>query len=189
MHSATFICSIIIAIFYLVPIASSEELHARKGFWFGLDTGAGYLKQSSDDRNEDDLYFFLGFKNGYTINPHFLMGLELSGWLLEAEDPSDPSKGKGIMQVFLISQMYPSKESGLFVKVRGGYVENWSNRSGEPNSKKGWGFTLGGGYDFMLYNLLPDNDFTLSPFATFSYGETGNWDHRAVTVGIGLGIP
>ena len=117
MHSATFICSIIIAIFYLVPIASSKELHVRKGFWFGLDTGAGYLKQSFDDRNEDDLYFFLGFKGGYTINPHFLMGLELSGWLLEAEDPSDPNKGKGNMQVFLISQMYPSQDSGLFVKV------------------------------------------------------------------------
>ncbi len=189
MNSAKFIGTVLITIFFVASAASAEEHHVREGFWGGIDAGAGYLKQSFDKRNEDDVYFFLGFKGGYTINPHFLIGLELSGWLLEASDPGDPNKGKGIMQVFLISQMYPSKESDLFVKVGGGYVENWSNRSGEPNSKKGWGFTLGGGYDFMLYNLLPDHDFTLSPFATYSYGETGNWDHRAVTVGIGLGIP
>jgi hypothetical protein len=189
MVSTKFIGTVLIAIFFIAPLASAEEQHVRHGFWGGIDAGAGFLEQSFDKRNEEDVYFFLGFKGGYTINPHFLIGLELSGWLLEASDPDDSNKGKGIMQAFLISQVYPSKESGLFVKAGGGYVENWSNRSGEPNSKKGWGFTLGGGYDFMLYDFLPDQDVTLSPFATFSYGETGNWDYRAITVGIGLGIP
>ena len=189
MHSAAIISTAILVISCLAPIASAEEQHVRQGFWFGLDAGAGYLKQSFDDRNDEDIYFFLGFKGGYAINPHFLMGLELSGWLLEAEDTSDSNKGKGIMQAFLISQIYPGEESDFFLKAGGGYVENWSNRSGEPNSKKGWGFTLGGGYDFWLDNLFPDEDVTLSPFAAFSYGETGNWDYRAFTVGIGIGIP
>ena len=189
MQSAKIMCTVMIAIFYTVLFASAEELHVRRGFWFGLDTGAGYLKQSFDDRDDEDVYFFLGFKGGYTINPHFLMGLELSGWLLEAENPDNPNKGRGLMQAFLISQVYPGKESGLYLKAGGGYVENWSNRSGEPNSKKGWGFTLGGGYDFIIDDVFPDQDFTFGPFANFSYGKTGSWNHRAITVGISLGLP
>jgi len=189
MVSEKFISTVLIAIFFIAPIASAEEHHVRDGFWGGIDAGAGYLKQSFDKGDDNDVLFFLGFKGGYTINPHFLIGLELSGWLFEPTDATDPNKGKGLMQIFLISQMYPSKESGLFVKAGGGYVENWSNRSGEPNSKKGWGFTLGGGYDFLIDDFFPNQDFTFGPFANFSYGETGNWDHRAITVGIGIGIP
>ena len=189
MHSASVICTVFIAIFCVAPLASAEEQHVRHGFWGGIDAGAGYLEQSFDKGDETDVYFFLGFKGGYTINPHCLIGLELSGWLLEAEDPDDSNKGKGLMQAFLISQLYPSKESGFFVKAGGGYVENWSNRKDEPNSKKGWGFTLGCGHDFVLNDFLPEQNVTLSPFATFSYGETGNWDHRAITVGVGLDIP
>lgn len=90
------------------------------------------------------------------------------------------------MQALVITRLYPFKDSGLFAKAGGGYVSNWSNRSDEPNRKNGWGFTLGGGYDITLDGFLPDLDIALSPFATFSYGNTGNWDYRAVTVGIGF---
>ena len=184
MFSAKSVCIVFIALFFMTPRSSAEEYHFRNGFWGGIDAGAGYLKQSFDRRNEDDVYFFLGFKGGYTINPHFLVGLELSGWLLEAEDLSDSNKGKGIMQAFMITQLYPSKESGLFAKAGGGYVSNWSNRPDEPNRKEGWGVTVGGGYDFLVYEAI-----ALSPFVNFSYGETGNWDYQAITVGIGLTFP
>jgi outer membrane autotransporter protein len=72
----------------------------------------------------------------------------------------------------------------LFAKAGGGYVEHWNNRPGEPNSKSGWGLTVGGGYDFLL-----NENVALSPFATFSYGKTGNWDYRAITFGLGITIP
>jgi hypothetical protein len=180
------LCVIFTAALFIPSVASGEEIHVRNGFWGGIDAGAGYLKQSFEERNEDDAYFFMGFKGGYTINPHFLLGVELSGWLLEAGDPSDPNKGKGLMQALVITRLYPFKDSGLFAKAGGGYVSNWSNRSDEPNRKNGWGFTLGGGYDITLDGFLPDLDIALSPFATFSYGNTGNWDYRAVTVGIGF---
>jgi hypothetical protein len=88
------------------------------------------------------------------------------------------------MQAFMITQLYPSKESGLFVKAGGGYVSNWSNRSDEPNRKEGWGLTVGGGYDFLVYEAI-----ALSPFANFSYGQTGNWDYQAITVGLGITFP
>jgi hypothetical protein len=191
MHSAKLVCLLLLSIFFITATASTEENHIREGFWGGVDLGAGYLKQSLDEGDEDGTNFFLGFKGGYTINPHFLIGLELSGWLVETSDQycfyaycSDASEGEGIMQVFLISRYYPSQESGLFVKAGGGYVEHWNNNPGEPDSKSGWGLTLGGGYDFLL-----DENVALSPFATFSYGKMGNWDHRAITFGLGITIP
>jgi hypothetical protein len=184
IHSVKLVYTILLAIFFLAPAASAEEEYIRNGFWGGIDAGAGLLQQSFNEEDEDDIYFFLGFKGGYTINPHFLVGLELSGWLLEAEDPSDPDEGEGVMQVFLITQLYPSKESGLFAKAGGGYVDNWSNKPDESRHKHGWGLTVGGGYDFLLSDAI-----ALSPFATFSYGETGNWDYRAITVGIGVTFP
>ena len=184
MHSVKLVCAVFIAIFFMPPTASAEEHYVRDGFWGGIDAGAGLLNQSFDNRNDNDIFFFLGFKGGYTINPHFLIGLELSGWLLEVSDLNDPNKGKGIMQAFLITHLYPKKESGLFVKAGGGYVNNWSNRSDEQSRKNGWGLTLGGGYDFLL-----SEGIALSPFATFSYGETGNWDYRAITFGLGITFP
>jgi hypothetical protein len=185
MYSAKSVCVVLITIFFLTPGASPEEYHIRNGFWGGVDAGAGLLRQSFDEGDdEDDTFFFLGFKGGYTINPHLLIGIELSGWLVEAQDLNDPREGEGIMQAFLITQLYPSKESGLFVKAGAGYVDNWSNKPGEPSRKEGWGFTVGGGYDFLVYEA-----FALSPFATFSYGETGNWDYRAITFGLGITSP
>jgi len=185
MHSAKLIFTISIVLFFLEPAASVEEHYNRNGFWGGIDAGAGLLKQSFDERNDDDdVFFFLGFKGGYTINPHFLIGLELSGWTLEASNLWDPSEGKGISQVFLITQLYPSKESGLFAKAGGGYVSNWSSRPNEPRRKSGWGLTVGGGYDYLL-----DEAIALTPFLTFSYGEAGNWDYKAITFGLGLTFP
>ena len=175
------------ATIFFAPAASAETEYTRDGLWLGIDAGAGHVKQSFSEEDQSDVYFFLGFKGGYFINPHFLVGLELSGWLVEASDQyciygycSDASEGEGIMQIFLITQLYPFKESGLFAKAGGGYVENWNENPGEQRSKQGWGFTVGGGYDFMLTEY-----FALSPFATFSYGNTGNWDYSAITFGLG----
>jgi hypothetical protein len=180
-----FICAIILIPSIigcaLASTAFAEEYQIRKGFWGGVDAGVGYLKQSFDKEDEDDVYSFLGFNGGYTINPHLLVGLELSGWLLETSDLNDPDEGKGIMQAFLITKLYPRKESGLFAKAGGGYVSNWSNRSDEERRKEGWGLTIGGGYDFLVHESI-----ALSPFVNFSYGDTGNWDYRAITIGLGI---
>ena len=88
------------------------------------------------------------------------------------------------MQVFLISRYYPSQELGFFINAGGGYVDHWNNKAGESKSKNGWGLTVGGGYDFVVNEYI-----ALSPFATFSYGETGNWDYQAITLGLGLTFP
>ena len=34
-----------------------------------------------------------------------------------------------------------------------------------------------------------DEAIALTPFVTFSYGETGNWDYKAITFGLGVTFP
>jgi hypothetical protein len=191
MFSANLIYLLLISICSITAAASAEENHVRDGLWGGIDAGSGQLKRSLDAEDKNGKYLYLGFKGGYTINPYFLIGLEFSGWNIEVTDQyclygycSDSSEGEGIMQIFLISRYYPSQDLGFFVRAGGGYVDHWYHRSGELRRKEGWGLTVGGGYDFLFNETI-----ALSPFATFSNGETGNWDYQAITIGLGITFP
>ena len=62
---------------------------------------------------------------------------------------------KGIMQAFIITKLYPGKQSGLFAKAGGGYMSNWSNRSDEPNRKGGWGLTVVSRY-LVFWQILAE---------------------------------
>lgn len=164
MHSAKLTGAVFIALFILTPAVSAEEIYIRNGFWGGIDAGVGLLQQSFDERDdEEDSAFYLGFKGGYAIRPQLLIGLELSGWLLEASDLNDPDEGKGISQVFFITRLYPGKESDFFAKAGGGYVSMWSNRPDDTRREKGWGLTVGAGYDFQMNEAA-----ALSPFVNFT---------------------
>jgi hypothetical protein len=175
------VCVSLIGLFLTSSVSFAEEQYIRTGIWGGMDLGVGLLQQSFDETEEDDTTLFLGFKAGYTINPQFRMGLELSGWLLEASNLEDPEEGEGISQVFLIAQYYPHQKSNLFVKGGGGYASIWNNRPGQPRRKNGWGLTVGGGYDFLL-----NTNFALSPFVNFSYGDAEDLNYMAISFGIGI---
>ena len=182
MQSAKVMCAVALALLCLAPLSSAEDIHIRNGFWGGIDAGTGLVGLSCDQEgDEDDIFFYLGFKGGYAINPHFLIGIELSGWLLEASDLNDPDDGSGISQVFVITQIYPGRESDFFLKAGAGHVSIWSNASGDTSREQGFGLTMGCGYDFRLNETA-----ALSPFVTFSYGDAGSWDYTAVTFGLGL---
>ena len=161
--------------------AHAGERLERTGFWGAIGLGAGYVQQSFEGFEETGTQFFLGFEGGYTINIHFLLGLELSGWLLQSDDIAYKTKGEGISQVFLITRYYPKKESGLFAKAGGGYVSHWRNRLGETERLSGWGLTVGAGYDFSM-----SKKWALTPFLTYCAGETENQDYNAFTFGIGF---
>jgi len=167
--------------------ALSDSLIERKTWWAALNFGAGALSQSGGGINQDDTTGFLGFEGGYVVHPQFLVGIELSGWLLEESNTQDPSIGEGLMQAFLTTRSYPLPDSGLFVKFGGGYVSHWNNRPGEPRRLSGWGLTAGGGYDVLITESLPVLPF-VTPFVTYSFGEAGDLNHNAITGGIGLTI-
>ena len=182
MYSARLVCAVACAVLFWASLAAAEERFGRDGYWGGIDAGVGLVGQSFDEEeDEDDISFYVGFKGGYAINPHFLIGIELGGWPLEASDVNDPDEGRGISQVLLITQLYPGKESDFFFKAGAGYVSIWSNRPDDTRRKQGLGLTVGCGYDIRLNETA-----ALSPFVTFGYGDTGSWDYTAVTFGVGI---
>jgi len=159
----------------------------RKTWWAALNFGGAALSQSGGGIDKDNTTGFLGIEGGYVVHPQFLLGIELSGWLLEPSNTQEPSVGEGIMQAFLTTHYYPLPDSGLFVKLGGGYVSHWNNRPGEPRRLEGWGLTAGGGYDVVLTESLPVLPF-VTPFVTYSFGEAGDLNHNAITGGISLTV-
>jgi hypothetical protein len=181
MHFGKSICISLIGLFLITYNAFAEENINREGIWGGIDFGVGYIERSFPETEEEENKAFLGFTVGYTLNPHFLIGIELSGWLYEASNVWEPSKGEGLSQVLLVTRYYPSRASGLFAKIGGGYVSHWNNRPGEPRRKSGWGLSFGGGYD-----LLSKRNWSITPFLNYSFGEADDQKHNALTMGIGV---
>jgi hypothetical protein len=179
-HLVKIICFALLGLLIITPGAWAEDKFERSGYWGGLDFGAGFVQLSDEGMEEDDNLFYMGFEGGYTLNPHFLIGVELSGWLIEASDLWDPTEGEGISQIFLIARYYPSSDLGFFAKFGGGYVSHWNNAPG-ASRKDGWGLTFGGGYDFPI-----DRNGAITPFVTYNFGETDDQDHNIWTLGIGL---
>jgi len=161
-------------------VAATEETQ-RSGFWGGIDVGAGYVERSVGSLESDGTDIYMGFKAGYALHPQVLAGLELSGWNQQATDRDDDTKGEGLMQVFLISRLYPMRDSNLFAKVGGGWVRQWVNGPAGKSTRDGWGATVGVGYDYSL-----GENWAVTPFLNYSFGKAEDQKHQAVTLGVGL---
>ena len=161
-------------------VAATEETQ-RSGFWGGIDVGAGYVERSVGSLESDGTDIYMGFKAGYALHPRVLAGLELSGWNQQATDRDDDTKGEGLMQVFLISRLYPMRDSNLFAKVGGGWVRQWVNGPAGKSTLDGWGATVGVGYDYSL-----GENWAVTPFLNYSFGKAEDQKHQAVTLGVGL---
>ena len=174
--------SIVVAVVLMAgtSVVGAEETQ-RSGFWGGVDVGAGYVERSvgSLERASTDIY--MGFKAGYAVHPQVLAALELSGWNQQATDKDDSTKGEGLMQVFLISRLYPMRDSTLFAKVGGGWVRQWVNGPAGKSTLDGWGAMVGVGYDYYL-----GENWAVTPFLNYSFGKTEDQKHQAVTLGVGF---
>ena len=176
-----FVSSVVAAILLGGTTLAAGEETQRSGIWGGIDVGGGYVKRSSDSFESSNGDFYLGLKAGYVVHPRILAGLELSGWNQQSTDRNDPAKGQGLMQVFLISRLYPMAASNLFAKAGGGWVRQWANGTGGTSSLDGWGATVGVGYDYSL-----DDNWAVTPFLNYGFGKAGDQKHQAITLGVGF---
>jgi hypothetical protein len=174
--------SITIIIIFVICITSfAGEKSNRNGFGVGLDAGIGQIKLTSNDMEKKDTNFFLGFEIGYVINPHFLTGIELSGWLYEPTEINNPFKGEGLNQVFLMTRFYPSTKHPCFTKIGGGYISHWNNNVNRTRRKNGLGISVGVGYDIQIRE-----NWSFSPFLSISLGEEENQKHKALSLVAGI---
>ncbi len=170
---------IIILVFSKTSYADEDQ--KRNSFWGAVDAGAGHVNLTFNDSDESDTLFYLGFTAGYTINPNFLFGIELSGWLYETANLDDPTKGDGLSQVLIITRYYPYKENNIFVKVGGGYISHWNNEPGATTYRNGWALSVGGGYDIAV-----GSKWSITPSILYNYGEVENQNHNAFTISVGI---
>ena len=175
---------IVLAIIGMTGFVYADQKPIRSGSWAGIDIGIGRVHQSTHEAEQEDTPMFLGFKAGYTITPDFLIGLEFSGWLFEESNINDPGEGEGLSQVFLISRIYPFRNSSLYFKFGGGLASIWDNDPDEEGRKSGVGFTIGSGYDYPISNKL-----VINPFVSYSFGNADDTDYRVVTFGLGVTLP
>jgi hypothetical protein len=155
----------------------AQDHGVRHGFWAGLDLGYGSLRRSSDQEpaRRDDTFAF-ALKLGTTLTPSFRPALEFNGWLLEAFNLNDPTKGESLSQDLLILQVYPWPATGFFIKGGVGRTEYTVNRPSQYGSS-GWGNTLGAGNDLRVAK-----DVSLSVVLTYSWGSAGDVRNQLVTI-------
>jgi len=183
MHKSLLAWLVLLAL-WTSPSAQGQSPPAREGFRFGLDLGVGSVERTIAGTGIDDSKFYMGFVGSYWIGQHVLAGLDLNGWLLQSSNLKDPTVGEGISRIFITAKIYPGMQSGWFVKAGGGYISHWNNRPGETRRKSGSGFEVGGGYDFVSNG--PGKPWVFTPFLTYGSGETGDEEHNAFTIGVGI---
>lgn len=186
MKTIIVIFTLFVWLFLTISGALAGEMFERSGFWGGIDFGAGFSRLSFEGNKENETNFFLGFKGGYALHPNFLLGLELSGWLVKPGNINNenPDPSEGISQTFLIARYYPSSSLGFFAKIGGGFVTYYIDRPGEEQRDQGWGLTIGAGNDVSINKKI-----AITPFVQYSFGEASHQEHHAITIGIGLTIP
>lgn len=148
--------------------------------WWGVfDLGAGNLHREIAGVSEATIRFYMDVAGGFVVHPQLLVGVEASGWLIEPGDLQDPRRGAAVSPIFLMARIYPSKMSSFHLRVGGGVVNDWRNRTG--SSDWGSGFEIGAGYDVRLGRHV-----FLTPFATYVGGRIGDLPFHAFTAGAGV---
>jgi hypothetical protein len=189
------VCSILLLLAALglfaisvLPLNASDAL--RSGQWWGtFELGAGQLDRTMPGFSDNSARFYLGLGGGMAVDPHLLLGIEASGWLIQAENANDPTKGAGISRVFAVARIYPQATSTFHFEIGAGSITGWDNspwslnHTGSPSgsSRNGSGWEAGIGYDMMV-----STHAAFTPFLRYSSGTAGNLKMSAVTLGVGL---
>jgi hypothetical protein len=148
-------------------------------WWGACDLGAGQVHRSLPGASSDRTQFYLALSGGVELDPHFLLGAELSGWLGQGGDVNDPSKGSGISQIFAIARIYPQAHAPFHLLLGAGALTAWDNSPGS-SSHHGTGWEVGVGYD-----LRTDGRGAFSPFLRFGGGKAGKLSLSTATLGVG----
>ena len=160
------------------PLRAAEPL--QPGQWWGtIELGAGQLHRTTPGFSNNSGRFYLGLAGGIAVDPHVLLGAEFSGWLIQAEDVNDPTKGSGISRVFAVARIYPQSTSTLHFQIGAGSITGW-DKSPSSSYRHGTGWEAGVGYDAVV-----GTRGVITPFLRYSSGKAGNLTLSAVTIGVG----
>jgi len=145
-------------------------------WWVELQMGYGSTELTSDlGRAGHQGTFTLAFRGGRSFGERLRVGLELGGWLLEAGDIWDPSKGESLSEVAVIALVTPIADLPLFMEAGAGLTFYTNNRPLEFGSR-GTGWTVGAGWLVSLSRTV-----RLAPSVHVSGGGLRDIDNVLVT--------
>jgi hypothetical protein len=163
--------------------ALADELavgeHARR-WWGTLGGGIGEVHRDVRGRSSTSDLPYLSFEFGWVANPRLLLGIELSGHLIEAGDLQDPSEGSGLSQAFVEVRAYPLASAPFHVQLGAGWTSLWDNGPGALNEDAA-GWEIGVGYDWPIGQRT-----ALTPFLRYGRADFGVTRVSAITIGAGL---
>lgn len=131
----------------------------------GLALGYGSLGLTADQgRDERCGTFVLAFRASRALGPRLRLGAELGGWLIEAGDVWDPSRGASVSTAAILVQTFPLRTEPFYVEVQFGFAK-YSNAAPLEFGSSGTGWSLGAGWEFR-----PSSVLRLSPSVSASGG-------------------
>ncbi len=140
------------------PQQEQQLKHARRGFWIGLGLGYGSLGVEDGDSREGG--FSGTLKLGGTLSQNLLIGVQSNGWTKTFEE-IDASLTFGVLAAVL--QFYLGSNSGFYLSAGGGLGTLSGEAYGQSETKTGFGWVVGAGYDFRLARM-----FSLTPYVNFA---------------------
>jgi len=152
------------------PPQEQQLKHARRGFWIGV--GFGYGSLGVEDGDEREGGFSGTLKLGGTLSQNLLIGVQTNGWTKTFEEV-DASLTFGILAA--VVQFYLGSNSGFYLSAGGGLGTLSGEAFGQTETKTGFGWVVGAGYDLRLgrmFSLTPYVNFVGSSFDIFDIGES-----------------
>ncbi len=151
--------------------------YAYSPFWWNLGMGYGNVS-ISNDHHSSDYYdaFHIGFSGGVVVDPALLLGVEVSGWIIESEEEDDwdhdewdhhdgdHDDGQGLSHFQIVGILRPA-DTNLSLSGGFGYATYWDDSYYEDYHGHGWSMSLGAGYSFMTPIGL-----ALTPAVSYTYG-------------------
>ena len=158
---------------------AQAEAAARDGFFIGFGLGGGSFGCSECSNRESGFAGHL--KLGGTVSPQLLLGAESSVWTKEMEGGVRFTHAN----LSALAQFYPSVAAGFF--LRGGIGISTLEVSASDGgvsvsaSDTGLGLSAGLGYDIRV-----GQNFSISPYGTFDWGNFDGGSANNFQLGIGV---
>lgn len=178
-----------VLLFSVLAIAQGASLARenvdRTGYVIGASAGYGSVDVHTTEVSKDSYgTFALGFRGGYAVTPHAVIGIELNGWTLKPYDfNDDPTKGESVSNVSLFVNYFPFEEIPIYITGGAGQL-SYINNSAEVNGRdSGSSWFAGGGYEISLSKeimLVPqfrysEGEFTGGDFSVYEFAVGVNW--------------
>lgn len=179
MRGMVTVLSLMVALAALPQVAQAQGMApTRDGFFIGLGLGGGSFGCTDCTDRQSGVTGHL--KLGTSVSPQLLLGVESSAWTKE-----EGGARLTHANVSAVAQFYPSAAAGFFLKGGVGVsrLEASATAFGITVSagQTGLGLTAGLGYDMRV-----GNNFSVSPYGLFGWG---NFDGgNANTFQLGLGV-